>query len=52
MSSRCRAWSPEKKVWCCQNEQKGCQNPDTPPDCDAGAGMVWKHLGSRASSHG
>ncbi|OLP93534.1 hypothetical protein AK812_SmicGene24556 [Symbiodinium microadriaticum] len=49
---RCRAWSPEKKVWCCQNEQKGCQNPDTPPDCDAGAGMVWKHLGSRASSHG
>ena len=52
MSWRCRAWSPEKKVWCCQSEQKGCQNPDTPPDCDAGAGMVWKHLGSRASSHG
>ncbi|CAE7678445.1 unnamed protein product [Symbiodinium sp. CCMP2592] len=40
----CRAWSPEKKVWCCQNEQKGCQNPDTPPDCDAGAGMVWKKV--------
>ena len=23
----------------------GCQNPDTPPDCDAGAGMYWKPLG-------
>jgi hypothetical protein len=21
----CRAWSPAKKVWCCNNKQKGCQ---------------------------
>lgn len=37
----CRAWSPAKKVWCCNNKQKGCQSPDTPPACDAGAGKVW-----------
>ena len=23
----------------------GCQSPDTPPNCDAGAGKVWKSLG-------
>ncbi|CAK9036646.1 unnamed protein product [Durusdinium trenchii] len=40
----CRAWSPSKKVWCCNNQQKGCQSPDTPPNCDAGAGKVWKKV--------
>ncbi|CAE7229248.1 unnamed protein product [Symbiodinium natans] len=40
----CRAWSPEKKVWCCQNRKKGCQSPDAKPDCDAGAGMIWKKV--------
>ena len=27
--------------------QQGCQSPDTPPNCDAGAGKVWKRLGSQ-----
>ena len=42
---RCRAWSAPKKVWCCKEKGKGCQSPDTPPACDAGAGKVWKTLG-------
>mmetsp|Transcript_3152 Transcript_3152/g.4524 ORF Transcript_3152/g.4524 Transcript_3152/m.4524 type:complete len:785 (+) Transcript_3152:52-2406(+) len=40
----CRAWSPAKKVWCCNEKKKGCQSPDTPPNCDAGAGKVWKKV--------
>jgi len=40
----CRAWSPAKKVWCCNEKQKGCQSPDTPPNCDAGAGKIWKKV--------
>ena len=43
--ARCRAWSAPKKVWCCKEKGKGCQSPDTPPACDAGAGKVWKRLG-------
>ncbi|CAJ1393520.1 unnamed protein product [Effrenium voratum] len=40
----CRAWSPNKKVWCCNSKKLGCQTMDAPPNCDAGAGMVWKKV--------
>ena len=30
---------------------EGCQSPDTPPNCDAGAGKVWKHLGWGSLKH-
>ncbi|CAK9089133.1 Uncharacterized protein SCF082_LOCUS42070 [Durusdinium trenchii] len=38
-----RAWSPEKKQWCCTKRGKGCEGK-APPSVDAGAGMVWKHV--------
>ncbi|CAJ1422711.1 unnamed protein product [Effrenium voratum] len=37
-----RAWSPEKKHWCCTKQGRGCEG-SSPPAVDAGAGMVWKH---------
>ena len=27
----------------------GCQSPDTPPNCDAGAGKIWKSLGQNCT---
>ncbi|CAE7924290.1 unnamed protein product [Symbiodinium sp. KB8] len=38
-----RAWSPEKKHWCCTKQGKGCEGHH-PPSVDAGYGMVWKHV--------
>ncbi|CAE7553299.1 unnamed protein product [Symbiodinium natans] len=38
-----RAWSPEKKHWCCTKQGKGCEG-HSPPSVDAGYGMVWKHV--------
>ena len=38
-----RAWSPAKKQWCCTVKHKGCEG-DSPPDVDAGFGMVWKRV--------
>jgi len=38
-----RAWSPAKKHWCCTVQKKGCEG-DSPPDADAGYGMVWKRV--------
>ncbi|CAJ1393522.1 unnamed protein product [Effrenium voratum] len=38
-----RAWSPEKKKWCCGNKYKGCEG-NSPPGVDPGAGMMWKHV--------
>ncbi|CAE7437607.1 unnamed protein product [Symbiodinium sp. KB8] len=38
-----RAWSPEKKHWCCTKQGKGCEG-HRPPSVDAGYGMVWKHV--------
>jgi len=38
-----RAWSPEKKHWCCTKQGKGCEGHH-PPSVDAGYGMTWKHV--------
>jgi len=38
-----RAWSPEKKHWCCTIKGKGCEG-HSPPAVDAGYGMVWKRV--------
>ncbi|CAJ1346323.1 unnamed protein product, partial [Effrenium voratum] len=38
-----RAWSPEKKHWCCTKQGRGCEG-SSPPAVDAGAGMMWKHV--------
>ncbi|CAK9025284.1 unnamed protein product [Durusdinium trenchii] len=38
-----RAWSPEKKHWCCTKRGKGCEGT-SPPAVDAGYGMVWKRV--------
>ena len=47
------AWTLRRSANCSVFDSKdfqslalqGCQSPDTPPNCDAGAGKVWKHLG-------
>ncbi|CAJ1393184.1 unnamed protein product [Effrenium voratum] len=38
-----RAWSPQKKVWCCNVKKMGCEGANA-PTVDAGFGMVWKHV--------
>ncbi|CAJ1379702.1 unnamed protein product [Effrenium voratum] len=38
-----RAWSPEKKHWCCTKQGRGCEG-SSPPAVDAGTGMMWKHV--------
>ena len=38
-----KAWSPEKKHWCCTEQGKGCEG-SSKPSVDPGAGMVWKHV--------
>jgi len=38
-----RAWSPDKKHWCCTKRGKGCEG-SSPPAVDAGYGMVWKRV--------
>ncbi|CAK9024587.1 Uncharacterized protein SCF082_LOCUS16696 [Durusdinium trenchii] len=38
-----RAWSPEKKHWCCTKQGKGCEG-SSPPSVDPGFGMIWKHV--------